>query len=402
MIARLLKPAGSAWRRPGRPHWLALAIVAGCSSADPSDTTGIRLSATAPVFAFEGSILRISGQVLQAGTPVANAAVTATTAGGNGPGIPVTVTSDGQGLFTFDWNLGLGTGRRTLTLRHATLQAQVETSAIDSASGDHLLVESSAPRVVVWAFDTANTLINRQLHDGPAGVVRLLPGGGAPVEWIYTTATGYAPELKLVRWSDAVDSVRVAPRPIVVVPVTVWLAVADTATERVQSEVNLADANLILGEAGVRLEWSDADIRTTEAPGLYERDVVPCALGGAPVAPRRLNVYYVRTLGSYGGYACGWAVMIKASSGRGPLVAHEIAHEFALGHQGPDGNVMTLPPGRRFTVGQVFRAHFHLGSGLVTRHRTDPTQPALDCDRLRPGSTRATRCPPLDYEWPTR
>lgn len=388
---------------PGRVAALlvpaALALGAACSAADPSGATGIRVAATAPAFSFESAIHTITGQVLRAGSGVPFAQLTVATDGA-GPSATTAIQTDGQGLFSYPWSLGRGIGRRTLILRYDAAQVRIETTAIDSASGDQLLVGGPALRVAVWAFDTVTSLINRPLHEGAPGVTRLLPESGAPVEWVVTMAPGSAPELQLVRWSDAVDTVAVAPRALVAVPVSVWLAVSDTAEARARSQSHLEAADRFLRDIGVRLVWSAVDIRTTDAPDIYERAVVPCATGSAPAAPGRLNIYYVRDVIGYGGFSCGGSLVIQVDRAQGALLAHELGHEFGLGHQGPADNVMAMPPGTRLTAGQAFRAHFHVSSGLVTRYRADPIQPVIDCDVLRPGSTRATRCPSVEYDWP--
>ena len=116
----------------------------------------------------------------------------------------------------------------------------------------------------------------------------------------------------------------------------------------------------------------------------------------------RINVYMVHTvkgdLGQAEARGFGTGFVVIGSAGGDALLAHEIGHNFGLVHidtlpnDFDETNVMhPASDTRRFTEGQVFRAHLDPLSTLNSLYHARPGQPTQSC----PGLDETPHCPPI-------
>lgn len=224
---------------------------------------------------------------------------------------------------------------------------------------------------------------------------------------------GHAPALVQADWSRGPDSIALALGEPVPIPITVWV-VAGGAFDRIRSlaETALAEAQEIFDaeRAGIRLvdfEFLDA----TAFPEAARYAFFPFELDSlfADIGHRdgRINIYGVSSLGAagradIGGTFIGIAHNDDLSGWRGQIVAHELGHNFSLGHSGNlegfDGerlaNLMT--GGLGLTEGQIFAMHFSTRSVMNRVFQVNPDL-ARDCPLglVEPDPQRPD-CLPLD------
>ncbi len=224
------------------------------------------------------------------------------------------------------------------------------------------------------------------------------------------------PELVPVTWTAAADTLSIALRDPVPLPITVWIVTGSFADEKTQIELALTqlDQEWRRERAGVEVD----DVEVMDATPLASPfEFFAVVTEGAPFgaiqtgvgrAAGRLNIYVVSEIREAGEFVDGFAefrgTAIAVTSGAvaslGPrLLGHQLGHNFGLRH--PDNvvgfeispNMMTTGQGSMaLTEGQIFRMHFDRFSPLLL-FRTADTFAPRSCDAVE----ATTDCPELSF-----
>jgi hypothetical protein len=208
-------------------------------------------------------------------------------------------------------------------------------------------------------------------------------------------------------WTGAIGDIhKVALKPVITVPVTVWVARAGAVAAATD---DMANANLLYNQNNVGVQF-DATINDVSgdpnAVATIGGTAGDCATAGALAGTAfhtadTLNIYYVN--GAFTGVNCGANrnVNFLGTIANIASLPHEIGHAYSLRPSASGGHVNNLPgfgndnimfaggPATRsnFTVGQAFRLNVSDISMLnVNGDRTDPTRscPPLTTDALCP------------------
>lgn len=204
-----------------------------------------------------------------------------------------------------------------------------------------------------------------------------------------------APVLLVPFWSAGRDTIMAAFPPLVRIDVTVWIVRGPWESQRAVALEHAAVASQIWSQERVGVDFGEFEvIDATNHPlasdyyDMTEQDVCGGAISESIGAVEgRINVYYVDTIDSYGGYACREIVAMAAHSGQfGGLLAHELGHLMALPHAPPSWsttNVMHTGGGAQppyyLTEGQTFRMHFDDQSRLNTLYHLRPPAQQRHC-----------------------
>lgn len=208
-------------------------------------------------------------------------------------------------------------------------------------------------------------------------------------------------------WTNAIgDLHKVALKPAITVPVTLWLARAGALAGATD---DVANANLLYNQnnVGVQFDPTFNDVSgDANAVATIGGTAGDCATAGALAGTAfhtagTLNIYYVN--GAFTGVNCGANrnVSFIGTIANIASLPHEIGHAYSLRPSASGGHVNGLPgfgndnimfaggPATRsnFTVGQAFRLNVSDISQLnVNGDRTDPTRscPPLTTDALCP------------------
>ena len=271
-------------------------------------------------------------------------------------------------------------------------------------------------------------LLEASRSTGELSVDNLLSGC---TPWLAVFSKSNAMLLESPAWTDGAEDTRtVTLKPIIKVPVTVWIANPASADEAVD---HMAHANLLFEQNKVGVEFvprfRDVPARALDAVnkgffvvesgpevGQYKcRDIPRIQRSGAYVQGM-LNVYYIREVIT--GRNCAITppkgdaniTYIGTGSNRATL-AHEFGHAFGLrpgddgGHTGgddgfPSNNIMVEKGTafrKHFSAGQVFRMNTYddprHGTMLIKNGRRSHT--GLKCAPL----TTSPQCPALDTDW---
>jgi hypothetical protein len=199
---------------------------------------------------------------------------------------------------------------------------------------------------------------------------------------------GRPPVLLVPDWTAGRDTIVAAFSPLVRFDVTVWIVRGPWESQRAVALEHAAVASQIWIQERGGVDFGEFEVidatSNPVASQYYDftwqdfcsgeiRDAIGSVAG-------RINVYYVDTIDTYGGYSCGDIVGMAAHSGRwGGLLAHELGHSMALSHT-PDSwsntNLMHRTGGARppyyVTEGQIFRIHFDAWSRLNTIYGLQP------------------------------
>jgi len=234
---------------------------------------------------------------------------------------------------------------------------------------------------------------------------------GALTHVVALFAPDRRPELVSVAWTAAADTLSVALRDLVAIPVTVWVIAGNFAEEKTKIEAALAQLNLEWRRERFGVEVTDiAVIDATPLATQFEFFAIGMgapfgALGsGVGRAAGRFNIYVVSQIRANGqlmrgfGERPGTALAVTSSAvdslGARPL-GHEFGHNFGLADTDNvagfmiDGNVMTTGLSSLvLTEGQTFRAHFDRFSPLRLFRAGDSFEP-VSCGPV----DATTRCP---------
>lgn len=304
-----------------------------------------------------------------------------------------------------------------------------------------LLVESggsserSQPFDVVRAFD-------RVVLEGAPGVdqgvlVDGISGGGTQNDVPYSTrgaalevgsfragadgeivafATGRAPELRSVVWSDAPDSVALAMPTPVVVDVAIWIVKGPFAQQSAWAAQAIERTRIIWANERYGVDLGDIEVidatQNPDGSGFFAFS--GCSEAGNAqnrIGKRagRINVYYVERVdgGTDRGRTCpvGGDFIVMAERSGDELLSHEFGHAFGLVHvdhltgEFDVTNVMHSASSSRayLTEAQTFRTHFDNGSVLNSALDLRPGRRVRSCPVL----TGTLSCPSIEVRvWP--
>jgi len=187
-------------------------------------------------------------------------------------------------------------------------------------------------------------------------------------------------------WTDAANEVTtVSLRPLLNVPVTVWLVAANTGPRAV---ADVANANLLYNSNHLGLAFQ-ANIQNvsnnpnaaqvaTSGTNACSTAWINALTSSAFFTPGQLNVYYVA--GSFTGFNCIAArnIIMVGTTANNQTLAHEFGHAFSLPHTNgvagfPGNNVMIGGGSGRthFSEGQAYRVNRHVGSVLFANGITN-------------------------------
>ena len=206
-------------------------------------------------------------------------------------------------------------------------------------------------------------------------------------------------------WTDPLGDLMPSPlRPLLRVPVTVWLRMGD-ATTLARAQDDIARANMLynINHAGVRFDAVFNDVSGNVQAGNVITNNFGCSAaentaltGSAFFTAGRINIYYVNR--AFTGFNCIAVrnIIFVGTIANDQTLAHEIGHSFSLGHTNglagiPLDNVMIGGGANRtnFTEGQDFRMNLNPTSTLNANGvRTGPTRTCAD-------GTTSNTCPAL-------
>jgi hypothetical protein len=309
---------------------------------------------------------------------------------------------------------------------------QDEIHLLTKSGGDQatLLVDGRQPTSTCTDDEQFRTPTN-------VGIGNFLSSGSCNAE-VAVFAVDNAMELTPASWTDAAgDVVDVKMKPVIKVPLTVWI-VTGPASQRIAEMnqfVNSANALYNGMQGGIKFEpiTMISKVSSTVKQAACVRDsAMAASVADGPALKSKvgfvsgqLNVYYVSHARGDRGEACeldpscpllhpnlhpvtnmilvnaGWAQFDPA------VLAHEIGHTFSLCHivdppppAAPEissKNLMrtSFTKRDRITTGQLFRVNVNKNSSLnFNKNRSGSTR---DCS----GSSSSAACPPLALDvWP--
>lgn len=278
------------------------------------------------------------------------------------------VLSDESGRAGVTWVLGNTIGQQQLSMTLADAPSSREQRA-------QALPLDSADRVVISGATSGTIGVLIQKDDGavpytlvwPDTILALLPRA-AEGSWEEVTAftVGHPPVSVLRPWTDGVDTVRLAFRPPIEVPITIWLTYdVDTTAARARHDLAAMDALWETHMTGLRV----GRVRFQNAPNL----LFVCGQGTpADLDETAINVYYMNYRD--GPEDCN-ARIIRMNANN-PFsfsdelqwnLAHEVGHALSLNHVADMGNLMWPigpGPGSGVKTGQIYWMHFHNAGAL--------------------------------------
>lgn len=304
--------------------------------------------------------------------------------------------SFGQGTIVPSLTLAAGTGY-SVRARYKNVTAESPPFSVVAAADVVRMTNPSAGEMGVLV-DGANNIGRLQdiayratTSDVDVGVLN----SGAVTHVVAVFAPDRRPELVPVSWTSAVDTLSIALRDPVALPVTVWVISGSFANESAQMAATLAQLDEVwrrerTGVVVGDIEFMDATQLATQFEFF--------AIGlGAPFGPigdgvgravGRFNIYVVSEVREDGelvaGFAerSGTAIAVTSSAmaqGGTRLLGHNFGHNFGL-RDTPNvigfeaqGNMMTEgQTSTALTEGQTFRAHFDRFSPLRSFRTADP------------------------------
>jgi hypothetical protein len=282
---------------------------------------------------------------------------------GGGSVSDTAVLSGENGRATVGWVLGPATGPQQLAVRLAeaplSQQARVRAQALPLDSADVVLVRGATSGKIGLLVREDDSVTPHTLV-WPDSVLRLLPrSAGSVWQEVAAFTVGHPPVSILRPWTDGTDTVRIAFRPAIPVPFTVWVTHEfDTTATRARHDFAALDLFWRSHMTGLRV----GQVRIESAPGLS------FACGGHTGAyfdDASINVYYTEFQSPV---ACDARIIRMHRNNAFSFVpeysyilAHEVGHSLSLAHVADPGNVMwpESPPGFGLTTGQIYWMHFH-------------------------------------------
>jgi hypothetical protein len=229
-------------------------------------------------------------------------------------------------------------------------------------------------------------------------------------QWIYTLSSSE----RLVairtrnRWTNDDGEVATVDmtKPILQIPVTIWILVTPFETTQQRSLEDVALANEIFDTNGCGVFLAERSTNDAsgdaDAPSLLDIDVSAADLKDLRTrigyVRDHLNVYYVRTIQAargvfFGEHTCDLfvndcyakqQVVIADSAAESGVLAHEVGHAFTLPHSLRPDNIMRNPLATRMTLGQCIEANMNSVSmvhDLDLRPYMNASTPGQDFDR---------------------
>lgn len=270
----------------------------------------------------------------------------------------------------------------------------------NNTSGDNAVALLDARRSAGCVDDQV------QRGTGPINVGSVLSNGTCQSE-VAILSDDNAMELisPVRRWTDPLgDVLTVNMRPLLQMPVTVWLMIPGQATLN-RAQADIANANLLYNSnnAGISFNATYTDVSgNANAANVITNNFgcnaaeITALTGSAFFTPNRINVYYIdRAFTGFNCIAVRNIVFIGTTSNNQSL-AHEFGHSMSLGHTNglagftPQNLMIGGGAGRtNITDGQAFRCNVNATSTLNTNGvRTGITR---NC----PDGTTSTTCPAL-------
>lgn len=308
--------------------------------------------------------------------------------------------TDIQGLTAVRWTLGEDPSVQTLTVAvpggpqtvvsarairpEASDVVVLPPGDIGEGAGAVFVAEAGAFLSPLWegAADEGRIVLPPQTGEAPPLVV--FPRG-RPVFWAGP-------------WTVGRDSLVLEPVEPVRLDITVSLHQPPLDALRRTLDAHLARVRELLAAHGTGIVLGEVSVIEAPVDGANVNGPDLCA--GEPAG--RVLVYYVRSVdGDPGkGYGCGHQIAMGSATGLSPgLLAHELGHLLALRHSGDTGNLMHPgSPGPGMTEGQIFRAHYHVGSVVNTVFGVTPPELRLNCDGV--AGVGADACFEETYELP--
>lgn len=411
--------AGRAPRRSRRALWTGLALLLLVGVVSCGD------GSTGPVAESEALTLRVEAGDAQAGLPglplpdrIAirvtgpdglpreGSRLEADILSGAGTTSARRFSTNAEGRAFVEWELGPEVGEQGLAVTSLDssdpMTVTVSATALGPDETDVVVVRGAGgPLLGAVLFDpggigSVGRIVQERVAVGPDTVLTLLPVAGPETE-IIVFGQGNLPGRARATWSPGVDTVVVSLLPPVAVDLVINSYV-DSLGPAVPLLLEQADImeeiwaregmGLTLGEVTVNQLWQDGVERNAQSSSL-------CPGAAAQRGQVLVNVVHAIDEGAFNGWGCtSGNVWMGGSFERFPnLLAHELGHVFALPHTAL-GVMVPSPPGRTFTEGEVFSAHFSAWSGLNTVLEIRPVDERVDCRAGRPDSP----CLPADYD----
>lgn len=310
-----------------------------------------------------------------------------------------------DGLGFLDWELGPEPGDHQLAITSLDssdpVSVTVAATALAPDQTDVVVVRGATGPLlgtvlfVPGGIGSDNRLVQERVAVGPDTVFTLFPLAGEETE-VLVFGEANLPGRTRATWTSGVDTVVVSLLPPVAVDLVIdnYVDSLGLAVPRVLEQAVIMEEiwaregmGLEVGEVTVNQRWRDGVVLNPQSGrlcsnALDQRDRV------------RVAVVHAIDGGGYNGWGCSNGnVWMGGSFGRYPnLLAHELGHVFALPHTAR-GVMVPSPPGRTFTEGEVFSAHFNAASGLNTVLDIRPEEERVSCRMSRPDSP----CLPADY-----
>jgi hypothetical protein len=283
---------------------------------------------------------------------------------GGGSVSDTVVFSNESGLASVSWRLGKTAGQQQLaaSLADPPLSAEqpIFATALSLESADVILV-SGATAGIIGVLVRKDAGRVAYTLTWPDTVLRLLPRSAEGTSEEVTAFTvGHPPVTVLQPWTSGVDTVRVAFRLPIEVPLTIWIAYDfDTTAARARHDLAALDGFWRAQMIGLRV----GRVRVDSAPNL----LFECGGDTRGYFDRAaINVYYMK----YGAppEACDAHIIRMHATNPASflddyalILAHEVGHALSLDHVSDPGNIMwpQSPPGHALRTGQIYWMHFH-------------------------------------------
>jgi len=336
-------------------------------STDAPSALGIRIQGSGQrALAGEPLANRVGAQVVDSSSRVVagRRRIRFSIAEGDGSISDTVVLSSESGFASVNWVLGKTSGEQQLTVRlvdsPSTTEQRIVATAVPLSAADVVLITGATSGTIgVLVRKDAGIVPYTLLW--PDTVIRLLPrSADGTSEEVTAFTVGHPPVAVLRPWTDGVDTVRVAFRPPIEVPFTIWIAYDfDTTAARARHDLAALDGFWGTQMTGLRV----GRVRVDSAPSLF----FECGGDTRGYYDRAtINVYYMKYVTPP--EACDAHIIrmhqTNPASFLGEyalILAHEAGHTLSLDHVFDTGNVMwpQSPPGRGLRTGQIYWMHFH-------------------------------------------